>query len=92
MQSHDEDLHDSAEGSGEPSALERAIAALGAGGQVILAKHCSVTPQAVNQWVRKGKAPPERVIDIETATGVSRHELRPDIFGPPPAGEGRAAA
>lgn len=69
----------------EPTALELAIAALGEGGQVILANRCGVTPQAVNQWVRKGRAPPERVIDIEAATGVSRHALRPDIFGPLPA-------
>jgi DNA-binding transcriptional regulator YdaS (Cro superfamily) len=26
--------------------------------------------------------PANRVLDIEALTGVSRHELRPDIFGP----------
>lgn len=67
-----------------PSAIERAISALGEGGQVILAKHCGVTPQAVNQWVRKNRVPPEHVRSIEAATGVSRYDLRPDVFGPPP--------
>lgn len=32
------------------------------------------------------------VIDDRTAGRVTRHELRPDIFGPPPPGQGRAAA
>lgn len=63
--------------------LDRAINA--AGSQVAIAALCDVTPQAVNQWVKKGKAPPEHVLTIEAATGVSRHELRPDIFGPSPS-------
>lgn len=57
------------------TAIERA------GGQVALAALCEVTPQAVNQWAIKGKPPASRVLVIEEATGVSRHELRPDIFG-----------
>lgn len=52
------------------------------GGQVALATACNVTPQAVNQWAQKGKPPAGRVLAIEAATGISRHELRPDIFGP----------
>jgi DNA-binding transcriptional regulator YdaS (Cro superfamily) len=28
--------------------------------------------------------PAERVLEIERLTGVSRHELRPDVFGPAP--------
>lgn len=55
-----------------------------AGSQVALAAACKVTPQAVNQWVGKGKPPANKVLAIEEATGVSRHALRPDIFGPPP--------
>lgn len=82
------EIHQAGEGQSEPherSAIELAVAALGEGGQVILAKRCSVTPQAVNQWVKKKKVPPERVLEVEDATGVSRHALRPDIYGPPPA-------
>jgi hypothetical protein len=38
----------------------------------------AVSPQAISQW---SQAPLGRVFDIERATGVSRHELRPDFFG-----------
>lgn len=67
------------------TAIERACEQ--AGGQAMLAKIIDVTPQAVNQWVRKGVAPPERVLAIESATGgaVTRYELRPDVFGAPPS-------
>ena len=36
-----------------------------------------ISPQAVGQWQR---VPAERVIEVERVTGVSRHELRPDIY------------
>jgi DNA-binding transcriptional regulator YdaS (Cro superfamily) len=39
-----------------------------------------ITPQAISQWIR---VPATRVIDVERVTGVSRHELRPDIYPPP---------
>lgn len=38
-----------------------------------------VTPGAISQWKR---IPAERVLDVERATGVSRHTLRPDIYPP----------
>jgi hypothetical protein len=37
-----------------------------------------ITPQAVSQWKR---VPPAWCIPLEEKTGVSRHEMRPDIFG-----------
>jgi len=40
-----------------------------------------ITPQAISQWKR---VPVERVIDVERITGISRHELRPDIYGAAP--------
>ncbi len=53
-----------------------------AGGSVGLAKALGdITPQAISQWT---KVPAERVLDVERITGVSRYELRPDIFGPHP--------
>lgn len=67
------------------NAIERAVEQ--AGGQVSLAKVISVTPQAVNQWVTKGLVPAARCLAVETATGISRHDLRPDVFGPAPANE-----
>lgn len=46
-----------------------------------LAEILQVSPGAVSQWP---EVPPARVLDVERATGISRHELRPDIFGPAP--------
>jgi len=45
-----------------------------------------VRHQSIYSWKR---IPAERVLDIERATGVPRHELRPDIY---PAPTGGAAA
>lgn len=57
--------------------LERAVAVLGSSSE--LARKLGVTPSAVLQWE---KVPPSRVLEVERHTGISRHELRPDIFGP----------
>lgn len=57
-----------------------ARAAKAAGGQSALARKINVTPQAVQQWCSTGKIPAERVLQVECASGVSRTELRPDIY------------
>lgn len=57
-------------------------AAKAAGGQSALARLLRVTPQAVQKMCASGRVPAERVLEIERATGVSRHELRPDIYPP----------
>lgn len=49
-----------------------------------LAKAVGVSHVAVGAWLRRGKAPATRCIDIERLTGISRHTLRPDVFGQPP--------
>jgi DNA-binding transcriptional regulator YdaS (Cro superfamily) len=59
------------------AALNRAIEKIGLSQ---LAKVIGVTPQAISQW---DKVPPLRVLDVERATGVPRHELRPDMYPPP---------
>lgn len=61
-------------------ALKRAIRI--AGGQAAFANlFKAVSPQRVWYWVHKGKKlPGEFVLQAETATGVSRHKLRPDIY------------
>lgn len=61
-------------------ALKTAI--LAAGGPVALSKALGISSQAIAQW---RQAPASRVLAIEGVTGVSRHILRPDIFGPAPA-------
>ncbi len=47
------------------------------------AKEAGVT---VAMWSRfengRRRVPAERVLDIEKVTGISRHDLRPDVFGP----------
>lgn len=40
-----------------------------------------ITKSAISQW---RLCPPGRVLDVEAITGISRYELRPDIYGPAP--------
>jgi DNA-binding transcriptional regulator YdaS (Cro superfamily) len=67
----------------ETKALRKAIKA--AGGQVRLARRIGIGQTAVSNWLTKrGKVPAERVLAVEGASGVPRHELRPDIYPPGP--------
>ncbi len=61
-------------------------AAVGFVGRRKIAERCGVTPEAVTNWQRRG-VPAKAVIPIEEVTGgrVTRHDLRPDIFGPAPS-------
>jgi len=56
--------------------LKQAIDA--AGSVASLASKLSLTLQAVAQW---DTVPAKRCLDVERLTGVSRHVLRPDIYG-----------
>lgn len=69
------------------ASLSKAIDA--AGGQAPLSRALGITYQAIDSWKKRG-VPPSRVLDVERHTGVSRHELRPDIFGSSPAATGEA--
>jgi len=60
----DESLQTAIDKAGGPSGLAAKIGT-------------EITRQAVSQWRR---CPARRVIAVEAATGVSRHELRPDIY------------
>ena len=57
------------------NALETAIRAVGTAQK--FAEAIGVTPQAVSQWRR---VPVARVLKVEAVSGVSRHDLRPDIY------------
>jgi DNA-binding transcriptional regulator YdaS (Cro superfamily) len=49
-----------------------------------LADVLGISVAAVCQWDR---VPAERVLEVERATGVSRHDLRPDLYPPQPQAE-----
>lgn len=69
------------------NALERAVET--AGSQSALARGIGGKVKQGHVWhwlnLAGGKVPAEHVAKIEELTGVSRHELRPDIFGEAPA-------
>jgi DNA-binding transcriptional regulator YdaS (Cro superfamily) len=46
-----------------------------------LAKSLGVTHSAVLQWASR-RVPAERVLMVEALTGISRQELRPDLYPP----------
>lgn len=54
-----------------------------AGGQRALGRQLGIAGNAVRQWLR---VPAERVLEVERLTGVSRHDLRPDIYPIEPIG------
>jgi TorA maturation chaperone TorD len=58
--------------------LDRAIDA--AGGVAQLARKIGVAQPSVSNWNR---VPAQRVIAVEAATGVSRKQLRPDLYSEP---------
>ncbi|MCX8134377.1 MAG: molecular chaperone TorD family protein [Roseococcus sp.] len=76
----------------QAGALDAAIAA--AGGMEAFQAALGVARRTVFLWKQQG-VPAERVPEIEAATGVPRHKLRPDLWAPPgavadPMREGRA--
>jgi TorA maturation chaperone TorD len=61
------------------SGLSEAIRA--AGGVSELARQIGISQPSVSNWIR---VPAERVVSVETATGVDRAVLRPDLYGANP--------
>jgi DNA-binding transcriptional regulator YdaS (Cro superfamily) len=62
------------------SALKRALAVFD-GNQSKFAEAIGTSQQLVSYWVRKGKElPAEFVLRTEAETGISRHDLRPDLY------------
>jgi DNA-binding transcriptional regulator YdaS (Cro superfamily) len=58
--------------------LDKAV--LVAGSHVKLAALLECPPSRLSMWRQRGRIPTWHVKAIEAATGVSRHELRPDIY------------
>lgn len=52
----------------------------GRGRAQALAGTLHISPSAISQWQR---IPAERALEIEAATGIPRHELRPDLYPSP---------
>jgi DNA-binding transcriptional regulator YdaS (Cro superfamily) len=68
------------------TALKRAIEI--AGSAKALAKKLNVTQMTISYWIHRshGIVPPQRVIPIYKVTGVTPHELRPDLYPNPKDG------
>jgi DNA-binding transcriptional regulator YdaS (Cro superfamily) len=58
--------------------LEQAIATLGS--QTALAKAIGKSQGHISKWLERKHVPAESVLAIESATGISRHKLRPDLY------------
>jgi DNA-binding transcriptional regulator YdaS (Cro superfamily) len=52
----------------------------GGGGLRSVADKLGVRYQAVQKWRASGRVPAERVLALEAVSGVSRSELRPDLY------------
>lgn len=62
-----------------PEALARAVDLIG--GQSAMGRLIGVSQASVWRWVDLEKhLPAEHVLKVEAATGVSRHDLRPDLY------------
>lgn len=66
------------------NAIQKAVSAYRT--QREFAEKLGISPQALTGWLQRGYPPATRVLDVEAATGVSRYELRPDIFRPDEGG------
>ena len=67
------------------SAIARAVRA--AKSQSAFGRIVGKPQPSVHRWLRQGQMPADdkMVIKVEEATGVSRHDLRPDIYPREPA-------
>src|SRR5215472_6004225 len=53
------------------------------GSMAALARHIGVFPQALHAWTVTIPVPMRHVAALAEATGLARHELRPDIYEAP---------
>ena len=50
------------------------------GRRVKLARHLGIFPGALTQW---SQVPANKCLAVEAFTGISRYDLRPDVYGEP---------
>lgn len=62
----------------QPTPIVRAINA--AGSQTALANRLGISQASVAEWKARNRIPAARVLAVEALTGVSRHQLRPDLY------------
>ena len=61
------------------SAFARAVRAVGS--QLAFGRLIGRRQSVISDWLRDGRPlPAEYVFAVEAATGISRHDLRPDIY------------
>lgn len=61
------------------AALREAVKRIGS--QSATGRLLKVSQAAVWEWLRKDKVlPAEHVLTVEAETGISRHDLRPDVY------------
>lgn len=65
------------------AALMRAC--VDAGGMAALGRKVNRSREAVRQWLAAGQTPDEVTRAVARASGVPKHELRPDLFKAPRA-------
>jgi DNA-binding transcriptional regulator YdaS (Cro superfamily) len=58
--------------------LEQAIAAMGS--QTALAKAIGKSQGHISKWLERKYVPAESVLAIESATGIPRQKIRPDLY------------
>jgi len=51
-----------------------------AGSQAAFGRKVGKRQSTVREWLKAGRVSPTEVLAVEAATGVSRHDLRPDIY------------
>lgn len=61
----------------------------GRGGAAKIVEKLGISHAAISQWTQ---VPAKQVLAVEALTGVSRHDLRPDIYGPAPRRQPRKKA
>ncbi|WP_334654382.1 transcriptional regulator [Sphingomonas panaciterrae] len=61
-----------------------------AGSQSAFGRLVGKRQSTIREWLMADKVPPESVLKVEEATGISRHLLRPDVYGPEPTREAAA--